>query len=276
MNPRGRRIKRFTPVQRLFHLLLLLSFLIQSATGLARMYIETSWGKDLAWVFGGYEGSLRIHRVVGICMICGFLVHIVYLLFAVRWREFPGSLFNSDSLLPRPGDIKQFFQHVGWFFGIGKGPRIDRWGYWEKFDYWAVFWGIPLLGVTGLIMAYSLASTRIMPGWGLNVALWIHRIEAILAMCHVFLIHFFIGHLRKSNFPMDRAMFEGSSDLEGSRHERPAWTARLEQAGTLDDLLVGQAGFGLRALYYLFGYAAMATGVYLLIGGLINSRSITW
>src|SRR5210317_1195468 len=98
-----------------------------------------------------------------------------------------------------------------------------------------------IIGVTGLLLAWPIAASRIMPGWGLNVALWVHRIEAILAMAHVFLIHFFIGHLRRHNFPMDRAMFEGSADLEAARHERPAWIARLEQSGKLDGVLVAEA-----------------------------------
>lgn len=277
MHPKGKnRIRRFTPVQRIFHLLLILSFLTQAATGLARMYVETPFGRGLAVIFGGYEASLTIHKFVGILMVCGFLAHLFYLLFVFKWREFPGSLFSPDSLLPGPKDLKAFFQHLGWFFGLGKVPRFDRWGYWEKFDYWAVFWGIPILGVTGLLMAYSIASTRIIPGWGLNVAFWIHRIEAILAMGHVFIIHFLIGHLRRHNFPMDRVMFEGSVDTADSRRERPAWIERMERTGKLNGLFVGETSIGLRALYYIFGYAAMATGVYLLIGGLVNSASITW
>lgn len=277
MSPKlKRRIRRFTPTQRIFHLGLILTFLTQGATGLARMYIETSFGKRLAWIFGGFEASLTVHKVVGIFMIFGFIIHIIYLLGSVRWREFPGSLFTSESLIPRPKDIKEFLQHGGWFFGLAKAPEVDRWGYWEKFDYWAVFWGIPILGITGILLAYPLAASEIIPGWGLNVAFWVHRIEALLAMAHVFVIHFFIGHLRRQNFPMDRAMFEGSVDLDHARHERPDWVNRLEEKGELQDHLVPEASLAARALYYAFGYSAMIVGVLLLIGGLVNSRSITW
>jgi cytochrome b subunit of formate dehydrogenase len=271
-----RRIRRFTLTQRIFHLALILTFLTQGATGLARMYVETSFGKRLAWIFGGFEASLTVHKVVGILMICGFAVHIFYLLGTIRWREFPGSLFGSDSLVLRPRDLKEFFQHVGWFFGLGKAPKMDRWGYWEKFDYWAVFWGIPILGSTGLLLAYPLAASEIIPGWGLNIAFWIHRIEAILAMGHIFIIHFFIGHLRRQNFPMDRAMFEGSVDLDHARHERPDWVGRLQDKKKLQGLLVPETAAGAKVVYYLFGYCAMIAGVLLLIGGLVNSTAITW
>ncbi|MBW1980046.1 MAG: cytochrome b/b6 domain-containing protein [Deltaproteobacteria bacterium] len=271
------RIRRFTPGQRLFHLLLILTFLLQAATGLARLYIQTQWGKSLAWVFGGYEACRTVHIYGGIFLICLFLVHILHILIVkLDWSNLPGSLFGPDSLIPRPKDIRDFFLHLGWFLGLAKHPRFDRWGYWEKFDYWAVFWGIPLLGITGLLLAYPLYASRIIPGWGLNVALWIHRIEALLAMCHVFVIHFFIAHFRRQNFPMDRAMFEGSIDLESANHERPEWIARLKKAGELEKRLVPGAAPGRLVFFYLFGYAAMAVGLFLLIGGVVNSPYIAW
>ncbi len=277
MSPKTKtRIKRFTPLQRIFHLLLMLSFLTQGATGLARMYIETAWGKGLSRFFGGYESALTIHIYVGIFMICGFVIHGIYMLFKINWRQFPGSLYGPDSILFRPKDLKDFFQHIAWFLGITKAPEFDRWGYWEKFDYFAVFWGMIILGVTGLLMAYPLVSSRVIPGWGLNVAFWIHRIEALLAMAHLFVIHFFIAHLRRHNFPMDQAMFQGSANLDATRHERPAWIARLEQSGDLGGALVAEVMPVQRVIYYVFGFAAVAVGLFLLIGALINVPYISW
>jgi cytochrome b subunit of formate dehydrogenase len=270
------RIKRFTPLQRIFHVFLMLSFLTQGITGLARMYIETGWGRRLAWLVGGYDSALVIHKYVGIIMLLGFAFHGLYLIVNVDWRKFPRSLFGPDSLLPGPADAKQFFQHIGWFLGKPEPPRFDRWGYWEKFDYWAVFWGMVIMGGTGLILAYSLFATRYMPGWVLNVIFWVHRIEAILAMAHVFTIHFFVAHLRRHNFPMDMAMFEGSVDLDAARHEKPAWVERFESSGSLDNVLVAGSSIWRRTFFYIFGYAAIATGVFLLIGGLVNSPHITW
>jgi len=270
------RLKRFTPVQQLFHVFLMVTFLVQSATGLARMYIETAWGRQLAYLFGGYEASRTIHIYVGILMLVVFLIHIFYLLIKVNWRQLPTDLAGPDSLLPRRVDIKHFFQHLGWFVGLKKQPDFDRWGYWEKFDYWAVFWGMVVIGITGLMLAYPLATSRSFPGWTLNVAFWVHRIEALLAIGHVFIIHFFIGHLRKLNFPMDRAMFEGSADLALSRHERPAWIHRLESDGELENMLVTEAAPGRRMVFYLFGLVSLAAGIYLLVGALLNVRLITW
>ncbi|MBW1710833.1 MAG: cytochrome b/b6 domain-containing protein [Deltaproteobacteria bacterium] len=277
MNPEGRyRIRRFSLTQRIFHLLLILCFLTQGATGLARLYIETNWGRSLAWIFSGYESCRTIHIIVGILMILGLLVHGCYILYKLNWRRFPFSLLNPDSILPHPRDIKQFFQHIGWFLGLAKAPRFERWNYFEKFDYWAVFWGMFILGGTGLLLAFPLTASRLIPGWGLNVAFWAHRIEALLALCHVFIIHFFIGHLRRQNFPMDRSMFEGSVDLTAARHEKSAWVTRLEETDSLEEFLVLEVSSTRQAFFYFLGYIFLAAGVYLLIGGLLNIFKITW
>ena len=272
----AQRIRRFSFAQRLFHFLLMLSFLTQAGTGLSRMYIETQWGRFLASLFGGYQWALTIHKWVGIFMLGLFCVHLFYVLSKIDWRRFPRGIQGPDSLLPRWADATQALQHVRWFLGNAKPPQFDRWGYWEKFDYMAVFWGIALLGTTGLILAYSLAATRAMPGWSLNVVFWIHRIEAMLAIAHVVIIHFFIAHLRRHSFPMDRAMFEGSVGLDAARHEKPVWVARLEQSGKLETMLVREAGPGQRVFFYVLGYAAVGFGLFLLIGGLLNSPYVTW
>ncbi|CAB1058943.1 Putative cytochrome C [Olavius sp. associated proteobacterium Delta 1] len=272
----GRRIKRFSLAQRLFHFLLMLSFLTQAATGLSRMYIETQWGRSLASIFGGYQWALTIHKWVGIFMLILFGVHLLYIFNKIEWRRLPRSLKSPDSLLPQWSDVRLALQHVGWFFGRSTPPQFDRWGYWEKFDYWAVFWGMAILGGTGLILAYSLYSTRFIPGWTLNVAFWIHRLEALLAIGHVFIIHFFIAHIRRHSFPMDRAMFEGTVSLDAARQEKPAWIARLEQNGELEAVLAPKPNRKLRFLYYLIGFAAVGVGLFLLIGGLVQSRHITW
>jgi hypothetical protein len=98
----------------------------------------------------------------------------------------------------------------------------------------------------------------------------------LLAIDHVFIIHFFIAHLRRHNFPMDRAMFEGSASLGAMRHEKPAWIERLEKSGKLDGTLVTEAAQGQQVIFYIFGYAALAAGLFLLIGALVNTPYISW
>jgi len=269
------RLKRFPPVHRLWHLGLLVVFMILSVTGIAWMYFETPWGRGLAEQFGGFTGTLEIHRIAGLVMLAGFVLHIVYMLFLIDWKKLSQSLMGPDSLVFQWVDIKGFFAHLGWVFGLKKYPHFDRWSWWEKFDYWAVWWGLIIVGVTGLMLYNPVLTSDFMPGWLLNVALWVHRIEAVLAMGHIFTIHFTVEHWRPSAFPYNASMFDGLVDLEEARHEHPAWVERLEREGRLQEALVPPPPVPLRILYFVFGYAIILLGLFLLVFALANAALLT-
>ena len=267
------RLNRFTFFQRLFHLLLMISFLVQAATGVGRMYAETNFGKILLIPFGGFSNALAWHKVVGVLMLLLFVAHLLYILIVVlRFKKGLG----PDSIIPNLTDMRMVVNHLKWMLGREKMPLFERWGYWEKFDYWAVFWGMFILGGTGLILYEPITTSMIMPGWTLNVAFWVHRIEAILAMAHVFLIHFAIAHLRRHNFPMDRAMFAGGTDLHSAKKERIAWIARLEKERRLDNLTSKDASLPSIIVSYMLGFSAILLGLYIVVGGIINFRNVNW
>ncbi len=270
------RIVRFNILDRLFHVFIMVTFLLQAVTGLGRLLYATAWGKAVVNLFGGYSGATAVHQTVGVLMIIGFVIHIAYVLARVEWKSWRKSLFDADSLVPRPADVVHLGQKIRWFFGLGPPPTLDRWTYWEKFDYWAVFWGMPLLGVTGLMLMYPLATSRIMPGWVLNVLVLFHRAEALLAMLYIFIIHFTIGHLRRGMFPMNECMFAGSVELEKEEKEKPLWITRLREAGRLEEAIVPGPPRWYRVLYFIFGYTAMVVGLYLLFTILIYRSHIEW
>jgi len=269
-------ILRFSLLDRLFHLFIMVTFLIQSATGLGRLLYTTSWGQWLTGLFGGYDSATTIHNTVGILMMIAMAAHIVYVLLKVEWRAPGKRLFHPDSLVPRLQDVKHLGLKIRWFLGLGPPPQFDRWTYWEKFDYWAVFWGLPLLGLTGLLLMYPIVASRFMPGWTLNVMLLLHRAEALLAMLYIFIIHFSIGHLRRGMFPMNECMFSGSVDLEKEMKEKPAWISRLREEGKLEKVMVEGPPSWYRITYFIFGYAALLTGLYLLINIFVYRTYIEW
>ena len=119
---------------------------------------------------------------------------------------------------------------------------------------------------------YPLTTSQILPGWSLNVAVLLHKAEAILATAYIFIVHFFIGHLRPSSFPMNEAMFTGSMDLEEAIEEKPAWVQRLKDEGQFETIQGNPPARWYRVLYFVFGYAVVIFGVYLLINGIIYSR----
>ena len=259
------RLIRFSIIHRLFHLFIMVTFLTQAVTGLCRLLYPTSWGKALTNFFGGYESITAIHSRVGVAMLLGFGVHIVYILLKVEWKSLRQSLFHPDSLVPRLQDVIDLGQRVRWFFGLGPPPAFDRWTYWEKFDYWAIFWGMPLLGITGLLLIYPLVTSSFLPGWTINVILLLHRAEALLAMLYIFIIHFTVGHFRHGMFPMNECMFAGSVELEEIRKEKPLWIVRLKEERKLEKALVPAPARWYRVAYFIFGFLALTTGLYLLV-----------
>jgi hypothetical protein len=95
-------------------------------------------------------------------------------------------------------------------------------------------------------------------------------------MGHVFIIHFAVGHLRRRHFPMDKAIFTGYAGLTAIQSEKRAWIDRLGKEGTLERLTGGDVSVQAKVAAYAIGFMAILTGLYILVGGLINMGQITW
>jgi hypothetical protein len=91
-----------------------------------------------------------------------------------------------------------------WFFGKGPKPQFDRYTYWEKFDYWAVFWGMFIIGGSGFMLWFPMFFAQFLPGWVFNVAMIVHGEEALLAVGFIFTIHFFTGRLPEHELKDER------------------------------------------------------------------------
>ena len=141
---------------------------------------------------------------------------------------------------------------------------MGRWTYWEKFDYWAVFWGVAIIGVSGLMLAAPLLSTRVLSGIWLNVAFIVHSEEALLAVGFIFIFHFFHNHLGPMKFPIDVSIFTGRVPLDRFKEERPLQYQQLLQAGRLEQSIVPPPSLWLTSIAVLFGSAVLITGVTLI------------
>ena len=129
-------------------------------------------------------------------------------------------------------DITDFIATVKWFLGFGPRPEYGRWTYWEKFDYMAVFWGVAVIGFSGLILWFPEYFTKVLPGWIINVAQIIHSDEALLAVVFIFTIHFFNTHLRPEAFPMDTVIFTGHVEAEELRNREGLISSKEEISKT--------------------------------------------
>ncbi|MCX8091706.1 MAG: cytochrome c3 family protein, partial [Verrucomicrobiae bacterium] len=244
---------RFTPFERFLHLLVVTSFLLLVLTGMPLKFYYTDWAKTLFHFIGGAETARALHRFGALVTFLYFGLHLAALAVKAwrgrarlrdpatgRWQltRLREVLFGPDSMVPTLQDWRDFIAHNRWFFGKGEKPQFDRWTYWEKFDYFAVFWGVAVIGLSGLIMWYPNFFTSFLPGWIINVALIVHSDEALLAAGFIFSIHFFNTHFRIEKFPMDTVIFSGRISKNEMLHERRRWYERLVAEGRLDQFRV--------------------------------------
>ena len=174
------------------------------------------------------------------------------------WMQF---IFNRDSMIPNVGDLGDFIATFKWFVGVGPRPQYGRWTYWEKFDYLAVFWGVLIIGTTGLMLWFPELFTYVLPGWFINVATIIHSDEALLATGFIFTIHFFNTHFRPDRFPMDPVIFTGRVTVEELREDRPREYEELVRTGQLESQLVDPLPPYVVRGFKIFGAVALVIGL---------------
>lgn len=261
-----RWVVRFNKSDRATHVVMASSFLVLAATGLPLMYYYTGWAATLAHALGGVVVTRLLHRIFAVITFGYAFYHLGYLLYLKFVRKEKGLLFGPDSMVPRWKDVEDLYHMVRWFLYLDKRPPLfDRWTYWEKFDYFAVFWGVPIIGLSGLVLWFPNVFAAFLPGSFLNIAMIVHGEEALLATGFIFAFHFFHNHMRPENFPLDTVVFTGRMPLDRFEEERPAEYRRLVAEGRLEEIVAEPPSRRARLFAALFGYTAFAIGLVLVI-----------
>lgn len=267
-------IQRFNSYHRLLHVAMAISFVGLVASGMPIKYAQAPWAAWLMTLQGGYQGAALIHRVCAIITFGYFAAHILYVLYdIVLVRNMKFNPLGPESLVPWIKDLEDLIGNIKWFFGKGPRPQFGRWTYWEKFDYLAVFWGVGMIGVSGLFLWFPEFFGQFFPGWAFNVATVIHSDEALLAAGFIFTIHYFNTHLRPEKFPMDPVIFTGRLSLRELQHERPLEYRRLIDEKELERHLVEPQQGWITDLGLLFGFAIVFIG-FLLLGLIILGQFV--
>ena len=243
---------RFTLHQRIQHAILAALVLVLVATGMPLKFHDTFWAQPIYRLFGGIHVAPIIHRVAGTCMVVFFAYHLAYI-FVMLWRRFKNDPVQGNSikayalikfvlkqpLMPNLRDLKEIIALVKYYlFLADHRPSGDKWTWKDKFDYWAPFWGIPVLGITGLMMWGQEQTTQFLPGEILNYALIAHSDEALLAALFLLIWHMYNVHFSTTVFPMGSAFFSGYLTEEIMVEEHYDYYVRLmKEAGLEDDIL---------------------------------------
>jgi len=262
----GQYVKRFSKMHIRLHVTIIVTFLLLALTGLPLKFHDTGWAQQLMSVLGGVDASRFIHRVAAVGTFGYAIFHLGNLF--IRWavKRERGLFWGTNSMVPQPKDVADIIANFRYFIYLGKRPDSDRWNYIEKFDYLAVFWGVMIIGLSGLMLWLPMFFTSFLPGWSINAAYVIHSDEALLATGFIFVFHFFHTHLRPESFPMDTVIFTGKLSLERFKLERPLEYERLVSNNELEDYLTDPPTHEERRRAYVWGTIFLTVGVLLAVG----------
>jgi len=262
--------RRFNYRHIFLHLLVMISFLGLALSGLPLKFSDQQWAGPLISLLGGTANAAFMHRIcAGITFVYFVSAIVMSLHFLFFRKDLPGNwlarLTGPDSLFPNQKDILDIAGMLRWFFFRGPKPTFDRWAYWEKFDFLAVFWGMFAIGGSGLMLWFPEFFGSFLPGWMFNIATIVHSDEALLATGFIFTVHFFNTHGRPEKFPMDFVIFNGQIDKHEFLEERGDQWRRYEKRNITENYRVKQ-GSGVIFDFFLkgFGFLSLAVGILLL------------
>jgi len=208
-----RPVVRMSASQRWQHFILAGSFIVLAITGFALKFPDSF----LAKMLGSSEPFRRwVHRIAGILLLLVGAYHLIYLLTTGDGRRL------LADLLPVKKDLADVMQAVRYLAGLSsEKPKIGRFGYAEKMEYWAVVWGTFLMGATGLAIWLKIPVTQHLPRWVVVVATTIHYYEAVLACLAIVVWHFYHVIFDPDVYPLNTACLDGRISEALQAHEHP-------------------------------------------------------
>ena len=222
----GIKYLRMNKSERIQHFLLLTSFITLILTGFGLKFPEAFWVKWIVYVIGEHAFEARgiVHRIASLVMIAASLYHLYYILFTVRGKQL------VRDFLPRKQDLTDFKNSM--FYLLGKTdekPRLGRFSYIEKMEYWAVVWGTVIMGATGFILWFENIFLKYVGTTGMDVSTTIHYYEAILASLAILVWHFYFIFINPDVAPMNKAWSKGYLTREQMEHEHPLELEEIEK-----------------------------------------------
>jgi cytochrome b subunit of formate dehydrogenase len=227
-----KEIERFDIIFRIQHVVMFTTFLLLSFTGWGLKYAHEPQGVSSMWirVWGGAETAGLIHRIAGVTMLLDFVTHVIYLVYLIAIGKITFS--TKTTLIPMPKDVLDVIKNFMYFLGLSKEKaQFGKFSYAQKFDYWAVFWGMFIIGTSGFALAFPIFFSNFVPqftsGWIWEVLSIMHSDEALLAIVFILFWHFYNEHLKPDVFPMSWIWITGKISTETLKHHHPLEYERL-------------------------------------------------
>ncbi|MEK7775244.1 MAG: cytochrome b/b6 domain-containing protein [Candidatus Zixiibacteriota bacterium] len=213
---------RFGKNFRAQHMLMIVSVIMLIITGMPLKFPDYGISKFVILdMFGGVQNSTLIHRIAAVGLIIVGIWHLGYItLSRVGRRDF-------WLMIPRPTDGKHAFHTIMYYIGRrAAGPKFGRFSFIEKFDYWAVYWGMVIMIGSGLILWFKEGFSK-----GLfDIAREAHSDEGLLATLAIIIWHFYNVHLNPDVFPMSWVWLKGTLTESEMKHHHPLEYAEIVDA----------------------------------------------
>jgi formate dehydrogenase subunit gamma len=243
---------KFTPLQRAQHITIASCVIVLALTGMPLKFRDTAWAQPVYALFGGIKVAPVIHKIAGTVLLLLFVFHLGYIVYSIfadliiplkkKKQLRVGAVIKyvvTHPIMPSFKDVRDIIDLLKYLlFFTNKRPEGDKFTWKEKFDYWAPFWGIVIIGASGLIMWNKELVTRILPGEVINFALIAHSDEALLAMLFLFIWHFYNVHFSLSVFPMGTVFLTGYLSEEQMAEEHYQYYREIMQAAGLEDQML--------------------------------------
>ncbi|MGA9120731.1 MAG: cytochrome c3 family protein [Bacteroidota bacterium] len=211
--------------ERFQHGALLLSFLTLVTTGFALRFPDAWWVVPLRNISPlMFEIRGIIHRIAAVMMVAASLYHIYYVLYVPRGKQL------LRDLVPVSQDVKDAVGVVLYNLGIrDEKPRLGRFCYVEKSEYWALVWGTAVMTVTGVILWFDNTFLGILTKLWWDVARTIHYYEAWLATLAILVWHFYFVIFNPDSYPLNLAFWKGTLTEKEMADEHPLELEQIKE-----------------------------------------------
>ena len=217
--------------ERIQHATLASSFILLVITGFMLKFPDSWWVAPIRqWSEGLFAVRGLVHRIAGVVMIAVSIYHVYYITMVSRGKQL------IRDLLPNLLDLREFWAFAKYYTGLGKDrPKLGRFSYIEKAEYWALIWGVIVMGGTGIILWFNnyFIGKLTLLGW--NIAEAIHYYEAWLATLAILVWHFYFVIFNPSVYPLNTACITGMLTEEEMAEEHPRELEEILSAQTESD-----------------------------------------
>lgn len=223
--PGPEKVQRFSLNLRLQHIILAISTMTLILTGIPMFCFRHP---ELMW-WGAESNTLMdlaairgIHRWAGAGLTGIGIYHMLWLAYTRAGRR------EFLYWLPTWKDVVDVTHMSMYFLFLRKDrPRFDRYAYFEKFDYWAVYWGCVIMCGTGLVLWFDKWAAANLSWFPYDLAALIHADEAILATLAIVIWHFYNVHYNPHKFPGSLLWLHGEMTKEEMLDEHPVEYERI-------------------------------------------------